>query len=256
MIEKDLLWKSVLTDFFPEIIRFFYPKQSIQLDLSQTTYLDEVFDALFPQEKGIKNEISQLAQIPGSDGKPYWFLVHIVTEKPAEDGLQGRLFRQLYRILDQYDITVEIMVIFADSDPDFHPRRFYSKALTSQTSLDFGTYKLIDQKVRKLSSLQSPVSILLLIALESILNQDHTDEALLTLKLQLFRKILSNGYGISTIAKLTVFLQYYFSFENDDQDELFKQTILLLTESLEREFPELIRAEENRIKSLSQKECK
>lgn len=251
MIKKDHLWKSVITDFFPEIIRFFYPKQVSQLDLSQTNYLDEVLDSLFAHEEMKRKEISRLAQIPGTDGKPYWFLVHIVTERPGQDDLQDRLFRQFYRILDQYHMAVEIMVIFADSDSNFHPRRFYSKALTSQTSLDFGTYKLIDQKVRKLSSLQSPVSIFLLIALESILNQDNTDEFFLSLKLQLFRKILSNGYSITTVAKLTVFLQHYFPFREESVDQLFHKEILSLAATRQMDLKELMQKEEYLIHSLS-----
>lgn len=250
MIGKGQLWKSVITDFFPEVISFLYPKQASQLDLQHIKYLDEILEEIITQEEMVENEVSRLAQISTKDGIPIWFLVYVITEKPTQDHLQTRLFRLFYKILDQYNIAVEIMVLFADSDPNFHPRRFHSKSFINQTSLDYKTYKLINHPVRELSSEQNPLSMFLLIALQAILKQDMKDGELLPLKLKLFRKFLSNGYGVSTIIKLTVFLHNYFPFGDNSTRRIFEQTTTLLVDSLEVELSELVRAEENRINTL------
>lgn len=251
MIGKGQLWKSVITDFFPEVISFLYPKQANQLELLQIKHLDEIMEAMLPQEELIENEVSRLAQIPTKEGTPIWFLIYVLTEKPAQDNLQARLFRQFYKILDQYNIAVEIMVLFVDSDPEFHPRRFHSKPFVNQTSLDYETYKLTKQSVRGLSSDQNPLAMFLLIALQAIEKQNILDDKLLPFKLKLFRKFLSNGYDTITIVKLTLFLHQYFPFEHNSTREIFDKTISILVENLEISVAELVLAEEKRINILN-----
>lgn len=252
MIKKGQLWKSVIKDFFPEVISFLYPKQANQLDFREIRYLDEILAGLIPREGTTENEVFRLAQIPTQDGNPIWFLVCVVTEKPPQNDLEGRLFKQFYKILDQYNIAVEIMVLFVDSDPDFHPRRFHSKSLINQTSLDYETYKLTNQSVRLLSSNENPISMFLLISLQAIQQPEVEDNELLPLKLKLFRKFLSNGYDIHTIAKLIVFLQHYLPFRDMSTNSIFEETINALLDNLRVELPKLIREEEQRINILSQ----
>lgn len=249
MIKKGQLWKCVIMDFFPEMISFLYPKQASQLDLHQIRYLDEILDGIILFEESVDEEISRLAQIPTKEGAPVWFLVHVVSERSPRDDLQTRLFRQFYKILDQYNITVEIMVLFVDSDPDFHPRRFHSKSLINQTSLDYETYKLTNQSVRKLSSHQNPVSMFLLIALQAMGDRDPEDRDLLPLKLKLFRKFVSNGYDPLTIARLTVFLQHYLPFQEIATNTVFEKTINSFRDRPGDELVQIIQQEHNRIKA-------
>lgn len=233
MIRKDQLWAIVIKDFFTEMIHFFYPHQAGSLDFTQTAGLEEEYETLFPEHTWPTHTVSKLIQVQTWDGVPKWFLIHIIDQNELKTSLPSVLFRQFYQIQEKYHQSVELLVIYNDSDPNYHPRRYFHQGFKNQVCFDFCTYKLINQSVRRLSSNQNPFAIIMLIGLEALQQKGISDDELMVLKLKLFRKIISHGYSMTTLERLTSFLHVYLAFEKEEMNTVFLREIGDFTEAMD-----------------------
>jgi predicted transposase YdaD len=219
MISKDLLWKSIIEDFFFELMLFFYPEFQEQLDFSQVEFLDKEFRVLFPNSESGDRYADKLVKVKWKKGGELWLLIHIEVQGYEDVEFEERMFQYYYRIYEKHRIPIESLVIFTDPNPSFHPKKFQIRGLTTTLDFHFKTYKVIDQQEECVEKQDNPFALVVLTAFKAIRQRRFSGEHLFEQKIELFRKLLSRGYDQETIFKLFRFLKYYVSF-SDHKAEL------------------------------------
>ena len=233
MIKKDILWKSIIEDFFPELMAFFYPESIHLLDFSDIEFLDKEFQQLFPESADSRRYADKLVKIRRTDGQQLWQLIHIEVQGYRDPTFEERMFRYYYRIFDRYGLSIEALVVFVDPHANYHPKAYQVESFKTRLSYEFHTYKLLGQDARIFEESSNPFAMVMLTALEALKAKKLGDEHLLELKLKLFRKLLARGYEKNDISRLTTFIKYYMRFAKPKMNRKFDEVISEITQSEE-----------------------
>ncbi len=62
-IPKDVLWKGIIEDCFPDLMAFFYPEVLPLLDLNEFEFLDKELQQLFPESADSRRYADKLVKI-------------------------------------------------------------------------------------------------------------------------------------------------------------------------------------------------
>lgn len=227
-IPKDILWKGLIEDFFPDLMEFFYPEALSYLELTQVEFLDKELQQLFPESADSRRYADKLVKIRRIDGEEQWQLIHIEIQGYKDEHFAERMFRYFYRIYDRFGQPIEALALFTDPHKNFHPKSFELTSFHTRLHYQFHTYKLLDQDLKRLEKVQNPFSHLLSIALSFLLSGKLTDNHLIELKLELFRNLLEGGYSKAYINRLMYFIKHYARFSKTEMNDIFDQKVSLL----------------------------
>ena len=227
-IPKDILWKGVIEDFFPDLMAFFYPDVLSGLDLSRVEFLDKELHQLFPESEDSRRYADKLIKIRRKDGKEQWQLIHIEVQGYKDELFEERMFRYFYRIYDRFGMPIEALALFTDSYKGFHPKYFELKSFHTHLRYQFHTFKLLEQESAVLEKSSNPFSHILFIAQKFLRSGKLTDEHLVELKLELFRKMLGKGYSKEYINRLMYFIKHYVRFSKPEMNHIFDKGVSLI----------------------------
>ena len=101
-IPKDILWKGIIEDCFPDLMAFFYPEALHSLDLGEFEFLDKELHQLFPESTDSRRYADKLVKIRKKDGDEQWQLIHIEVQGYKDETFSERMFRYFYRIYDRF----------------------------------------------------------------------------------------------------------------------------------------------------------
>lgn len=114
MIDHDRLFKELLSNFFFEFIKLFFPQVMGYLDPNRVTFLNlEVFTDV---TSGERYETDILAQVKFRQQDSY-FLIHVEHQSSSEANFNRRMFRYFARLHEKYVLPIYPIVIFSYDRP-------------------------------------------------------------------------------------------------------------------------------------------
>lgn len=211
---RDLMWKGIIEDFFPEFLHYFFPKVVHEIDFETPfEFLDKELAILFPETNQKNRRADLLVKIFLKDGTEQWLIVHVEIQGYEDKEFPLRMFQYNYRSFEKFGKSIVALAIFTDENPDYCPSFYETKRWDTKLRYNFNTYKLLDYDAVTLGKSKNPFGVVMQTARTSIKNKAlKNDDDLLELKVQLFRNMLSKGFDKQVILKITNFIKNYVRF--------------------------------------------
>jgi hypothetical protein len=233
MIKKDLLWKSIIEDFFEEFLHFFYADFVLEIDFDKPfEFLDKELQTLQPEADSKHRRADLLVKVYLLNGEEKWLLIHIEVQGYEDINFPLRMFTYNYRSFDKFNRPIAAIAILTDDQENYRPSFYQQKTCRTTMRYDFDTYKILDYPPNHFDTIDNPFSVVMKTVRLSIKNKAiKTDEDLLSLKLFLFKNMLEKGYSKQVIRKITNFIKHYILFKDKSLYRKFDNSIQELSQN-------------------------
>ena len=216
MNQQDRLWKAILEEFFYEFLEFHYPNFVEKIDRSRNfEFLDKDLPNIIPEAAAIGRKADKVVKVHLKDGTEQWIVVHIEVQGYKDPDFAKRMFIYYYRLWEKFGKPIASLVIYSDKNNQNRVSKYEVACLNTSLIYNFDTYVIADYTVEEYDRMNSPIAIVYQVGLMG-LQKKLADEELLTMKVQLFRKMYEKGYGKEQIRRLTTFIKEYVHFAKDE----------------------------------------
>jgi hypothetical protein len=113
-IDRDQLFKELLTTFFVEFLELFFPSVLEYLDTDSIQFVDK---ELFTDVVGGEKKIIDIVALAKFQQQNYSFLVHIENESSSKTDFNQRLFRYFCSLFLRYNRPIYPIVVFSYDSP-------------------------------------------------------------------------------------------------------------------------------------------
>ncbi len=202
--DYDSPWKEALDEWFAPFLAFFFPHVHREIDWTRGYEgLDKELQQVTPDAEQGRRYADKLVRVWLHDGSEEWLLIHIEVQGQREKDFERRVFVYNYRIFDKYNRTVVSLVVLADDEPGWRPRRFAFGRWGSETSLQFPSVKLLDLGTDEmaLAANANPFSTIVLAHLKALATQRDVSQRHLW-KTQLVRGLYDRGLSANDVRQL------------------------------------------------------
>ena len=225
MNRDDSLWKAILEDIFDDFLRFFIPDADTLFDMSRGfEFLDKELEQLFPAQgdEFKPKQIDKLVKVFTKNGQEQWFLVHIEVQGYSDADFAKRMFTYFSRIFDRYEKPITAFAILTDDRKTFRPSVFNQSFYGTNLTYQFNNYKVLDQNSAALDADDNPFAAVILTVLVALQRKKIGEDDLLTLKLDLARRLLAKPFPKDKIRALMNFLKSYVRFKKPETGFIFE----------------------------------
>jgi len=231
MNTNDILWKGIIEDAPIHFFKFFLPHTEKVIDFSRPfEYMDKDLEAIFPTEDTMKPRyVDKLIKVYTVSGEAEYILVHIEVQGYRDKDFGIRMFTYFYRLLDRYQKPVTALAIFTDDNPGYFPSEYACDFLGTSVVYRFNGYKVHHQDEAELAGHPNPFALVVLTVLVAIRHKKVTDDDLMQLKLDLFRRCLGYKMDKGTLRAMVNFLKNYIRFAKSESYLTFEKEIKLIT---------------------------
>jgi predicted transposase YdaD len=226
-VPRDLLWKGVLEDFFPDFLRYFIKNADESFDFDRgVQFLDKELSRLFPEGKHKNRRADKLAKIFLKDGTEAWVLAHVEIQGYVDEEFSFRMFQYYYRIKEKYKMPVIGFAVLTDDSPNFRPMAYIDDFFGSKVVYEYHVLKLLDYRPEDFQKTNNLFSLALEVAWYGLkVNKPKEDNSLYQLKMNLFRRIQKRGYTPTDFRQMLKFIKNYVSFGNSELLIKFEEEI-------------------------------
>jgi len=232
--KSDILWKVVLEEVFPDLLRFIYPDADEVYNMGcGFEFLDKELAELDPQPDEEKDSrfADKLVKAYHHDGVEEWVLLHVEIQGDTHDreAFAERMYTYFYRIRDRYPgRAVSALAIFTGQDGQRMPDRFMYEYRGTRLVYEYPTLSILDYTDEQLDRSSNPFAQVIIAARMRLQEGRVTEDELLNAKLLVARKLQEKGFGIDKIRAIFNFLRNYVLFDKPETnrkfDRLFRQT--------------------------------
>jgi hypothetical protein len=217
-VPRDLLWKGILEDCFPDFLRFFISNADEIFDFTkEIQFLDKELAKLFPEAKNKNRRADKLAKVFMKDGTEKWILAHVEIQGYVDDEFGFRMFQYYYRIREKYNQPVMAFAVLTDDNPNYRPTEFSEGFLDTKLLYQYKTLKLSDYRPEDFQKTDNIFAFALEVAWYGLkANKTKEGETLYKLKMNLFRRVEKKGYSAYDFRQILKFLKNYVSFGNEE----------------------------------------
>jgi predicted transposase YdaD len=227
MQTNDILWKSVIEDFFEDFMFFFFSKDANLIDFSRGyEFLDQELAQLFPESVSTKRYVDKLVKVYLKDGEERWILIHIEVQGYQDKNFPERMFCYFYRLKDRFGIEITALAIFTDKNPKYKPKKYYKNLLGTKISYEFNIYKVLSQKESELEKSINPFALIVLATLNALKKGKLDDIGIAEVKRNLTKLLYERKYPEEKIQKIFYFINYYIRFAKHENTLIFAEEIL------------------------------
>ena len=226
---RDIYWKGILEDLFPDFLRFFYPNADELFDIDRGfEFLDQEVEKLFPLgDPEHPQSVDKLVKVYTRQGTEEWILIPIeVQGYKGKKEFAERMFTYFYRIRDSYGKKVRSIAIFTDSNKQFHPREYLYQEGETSVVFKFRTYKVFEQDPEVLKESDNPFSVVIL-TIQLALRQGKLQkkEDYFDLALDLVKRLYQKGFDRKKIEYLLDFIKAYVNFDKPEINRRFDHEV-------------------------------
>jgi predicted transposase YdaD len=217
-VPRDILWKGILEDFFPDFLQYFFSNANEIFDFEKgVQFLDKELEQLFPESKNKNRRADKLAKVFLKDGTETWILAHVEVQGYVDKEFSLRMFQYYYRIKDKHKKPVIAFAILTDDDPNFRPTMYVDDYLGTKVVYQYHTLKLLDYRPEDFQKTDNIFAFALEVAWYGLkAHKPKEGVSIYQLKMNLFRRIQSKGYNASDFRQLLKFIKNYVSFGNSE----------------------------------------
>ena len=127
MPRLDRLWKSVIEEFFPHFLEYFFENHFHLIDLEKGfKFMDKELHAISKNSKDDIRIPDVLAKIHLKGGHELGILIHVEVQGYVDKNFAERMYIQQYRIKERFKLPTAAIAIFTDDSPSFHPKIYES----------------------------------------------------------------------------------------------------------------------------------
>ena len=162
-----------------------------------------------PQSETGWRTADKLVKVWLKSGAEEWLLIHIEVQGKKEEHFEERMYIYNSRIFWEYRKEVVTLVILADNNKSFRPKKYESRHWQFRLTMEFPTVKLLDYKGREaeLEKINNPYSMAVQVQLKLLECGNKIDKKY-TWKVALVRRLLVAGYKASEIQSLFEFVNW------------------------------------------------
>ena len=226
---KDILLKTIIEDFPRECVRFFYKNAAALFNLKgRFESLEQELRQIAPDWEFMQDSkmVDKLLKCSAASEMLKWLLLLIEIQGYYDPHFTERVFRYFSRLLDKYGRRVMVLVIYTDTNRNYHPRFDDYQMANTKSRFDFETYKVLDQDEALLSADPNFIALVVLTILKAIQHEiNGTDESLLASKIMLVKNLKNRALSAEAEAKLLTFIRLYAAFENPEMNHKFEKEI-------------------------------
>jgi hypothetical protein len=147
--KSDPLWKIVLEDLFPDLLRFLFRDADEVYDMERGfEFLDKELAELHPQpdEPSDTRFADKLVKVFHRDGREEWVLIHIEVQGDTSDRDQfaERMFTYFYRIWDRYRKPILAIAIFTGRNGKKMPRMYKYEYRNTRLTYEYLGISILD----------------------------------------------------------------------------------------------------------------
>ncbi len=233
MSRDDSLWKAILEDIFDDFLRFFIPNADDLFDMERGfAFLDKELEQLFPAQgdEFKPKHIDKLVKVFTKLGAEQWFLVHVEVQGYTDTTFEKRMFTYFSRIFDRYEQPITAFAILTDDQKTFRPAVFEQSFYGTTLMYRFNSYKVLDQDADLLDANPNPFAAVILTVLTALKKKKINESELLTLKIDLARRLLAKPFPKDKIRVLMNFLKSYIRFKKPETGVIFEDEYDKLTD--------------------------
>jgi predicted transposase YdaD len=231
--KDDILLKSAFEEFFPDLLRFFYPDEVKAFDFDRNIeFLDKELREITPEtsKKGGNRYVDLLARCYLKNGREEWILVHIEIQGKNQQKFAERMFEYWYRIYDRYKVNVASLAVFTGSKKEALPSQFSKSYLRTHVAFEFPVYHIFDHTEEELLAMENPFSIVIVAAQKASMRGKVPEQELSGQRLILAKELINKGiYDHEKIIKFLTFLKNYIFIENKEINIQFDKQIEIIT---------------------------
>lgn len=233
MTSQDELWKAAIEEFLDEFMQFFFSDYYHQIDDSREyEVMDKELSRIYPETAEIKRRGDKLIKVPLKEGHDQFVLAHLEVQGYKDLDYGRRMYVCQYRIDERFNLPITALVIYSDKNKQNRENNYERICMGTKLLYEFPTYVIADRTTAEYEAMDNIFAVIcqvVLIALE----RNLTDEKLLDLKVQLFRKLLSKKYSKKRIRLLYTFIKEYKNFVEPEFYTKFDDEIDKITENKE-----------------------
>jgi len=231
--KSDILWKVILEEVFPDLLRFVYPDADEVYDMERGfDFLDKELAELDPQPDEGKDSrfADKLVKAYHRDGVEEWVLLHVEIQGDTHNrnAFAERMYTYFYRIRDRYSGRyVSALAIFTGQDGQRMPNRFIYEYRGTRLIYEYPTLSILDYTNEELDKSSNPFAQVIIAAKMRLQEEKMSDSDLLNIKLLAARRLTEKGFAMDKIRAIFNFLRNYVLFEEPETnrkfDNLFRQ---------------------------------
>ncbi|MEZ7892960.1 MAG: hypothetical protein QMC67_14555 [Candidatus Wallbacteria bacterium] len=207
---QDSAWKDIIDAYFPEFLKFYFPKIYRDIDFNQKyEFLDKEFQKITKYSELNKKFVDKLIKVYLKTGEEKWILIHIEIQGTADQTFTERLYIYNYRIFDRYHKDVVTLAILADDSKKFRPESYKVKYWNFEHTFKFPAVKLLDYqgKIESLEKNDNPFAIATIAYLRFIETKNNKNKRLFW-KTSLIKALYIRGFKKKDILNLYRFIDW------------------------------------------------
>ena len=140
MVKKDTLWKGIIEDLADDFVHFFFSDYVDLIDFSKGfVFLDKELEQLVSQSNAQIRHVDKLFKAWLKEGEEQWFLVHVEVQGYADPVFAKRMFEYAYRIQDRYQRPLTALVIYTNTNRQYHFQEYRSSFFGTELNYRFQT---------------------------------------------------------------------------------------------------------------------
>jgi hypothetical protein len=232
--KSDILWKVILEEVFPDLLRFIYPDADEVYNMERGfEFLDKELAELNPQPDEEKDSrfADKLVKAYHRDGVEEWVLLHVEIQGDThdQDAFAERMYTYFYRIRDLYPgRLVSALAIYTGLDGQRMPGRYTYEYRGTRLTYEYPTMSIMDYTNEELDRSSNPFAQVIIAARMRLQEGKVAEDELLNNKLLAARKLQEKGFDMEKIRAIFNFLRNYVLFEKPETnrkfDNLFRRT--------------------------------
>ncbi len=231
--KDDILLKSAFEEFFPDLLRFYYPDADAVFDMRRGfEFLDKELAELFPEpeRQGGSRFVDLLAKAYLNTGEEEWILVHIEIQKTTDKNFTHRMLQYWYRIYDRYRVDITALAVFTGDKKQKCPARFHKSFMGTQITYEYNVYHILSHTEQELLAMNNPFALIVLAAQKALLTGKIPEDELAQHRLTVARALIqSKKYNHEHIARFLFFLKNFVYIENKEINRNFDKEVDKLT---------------------------
>jgi len=207
--DYDSPWKEVIEQFFPEFIRFFFPKIYPEIDWAvDCVFLDKELEKITQDAEVGKRIADKLVRVQLMGGEEAIIFIHVEIQGSYEKAFESRMFIYNRRIGEKYDGDVVSLAILCDTNPKYRPDTFATERWGCELNFKFPMVKLLDfqEKWDELEQHENVFAVVVMAHLKSLEVKQGNQRKYW--KLELVKSLYLRGWERAIVIQLFRFVDW------------------------------------------------
>ncbi len=225
----DTPWKEVIEHYFPEFIKFFFPKAFQDIDWKKGyEFLDKELQKIAKDAKIGRKYVDRLVKVWLKNGENAWALIHSDIQVEGEKDFSERMYIYNYRLYDLYRVHAASFAVIGYAGKKKDTGKFEKKLWDCEVKFRFPVVRLKDYEkdMEALEQSDNPFAVVVLAHLKTKATAKNIKKRMQE-KTALIKHLYRKGFSKQDIINLFRFIDWLM-FLPEKEDDLFWDEVSVL----------------------------